>query len=84
MGIKLVEMGKTSIFIANKRLREAKIKFLIEHDKNEFKYCIITSYIEENPDTNISDTSNELKQIVAHNCFYISEKAKTNINFTPI
>ena len=70
-------MGKTSIFIANKRLREAKVKFLIEHDKKEFKHCI-----EETPDTNISDTSNELKQIVAHNCFYISGKAKTYIKVT--
>ena len=71
MGIKkLVKGGKTSIFIVNKRLREANVKFVIEHDKKEFKYCIITLYIEETPDTNISDTSNELKQIVAHNCFY--------------
>ena len=29
--------GGTSIFIVNKRLREAKVKFLIEHDKKEFK-----------------------------------------------
>ena len=61
MGIKTCKKGKTSIFIVNKRLREGKVKFLIEHDKKEFKYCIITSYIEETPDTNISDTSNELK-----------------------
>ena len=72
------------MFIVNKRLREAKVKFRIEHDKKEFKYCIITLYIEETPDTTISDTSNELKQIVAHNCFYISGKAKTYVNFTPI
>ena len=45
-----------NIFIVNKRLREAKVKFLIEHDKKEFKYWIITLYIEETPDTNISDT----------------------------
>ena len=42
--LKLVKRGKTSIFIVNKRLREAKVKFLIEHDKIEFKYCIITFY----------------------------------------
>ena len=72
--LKLVKRGKTSIFIANKRLRESKIKFLIEHDKKKFIYRIITLYIEETPDTNISDTSNELKQIVAHNCFYIYQK----------
>ena len=41
MGIKTCKKGGTSIFIVNKRLREAKVKFLIEHDKNEFKYCII-------------------------------------------
>ena len=51
-----MKRGKTSIFIVNKRLREAIVKFLIEHDKKEFKYCIITLYIEETPDTNISDT----------------------------
>ena len=73
-----------SIFIVNKRLREAKVKLLIEHDKKEFKYCIITLSIEETPDTNISDTSNELKQVLAHNGFNISGKAKTYINFTPI
>ena len=84
MGIKTYKRGKTSIFIVNKRLREAKVKFLIEHDKKEFEYCIITLYIEETPHTNISDTSNELKQILAHNCFYISGKAKTYINSTPI
>ena len=69
--LKLVKRRKTSIFIVNKRLREATVKFLTEHDKKEFKYCIITLYIEETPDTNISDTSNELKQVSAHNCFYI-------------
>ena len=45
-------------------------------------------YIEETPDIHISDTSNELKQILVHNCFYILGKAKTGaktyINFTPI
>ena len=34
---KLVKRAKTSIFIVNKSLREAKVKFLIEHDKKEFK-----------------------------------------------
>ena len=63
--LKLLKSGKTSIFIVNKRLREAKVKFLIEHDVKEFKYCIITLCIEETPDANISDTSNELKQVLA-------------------
>ena len=84
MGIKTSKKGKASIFSVNKRLRQAKVKFLIEHDKKELKYCIITLYFEETPDTNISDTSNELKQVSARNCFYISGKAKTYINFTPI
>ena len=88
MGIKNCKKGKNINCIhktvVNKRLREAKVMFLIEHNKKEFKYCIITLYIEETPDTNISDTSNELKQALAHNCFYISGKAKTYINFTPI
>ena len=82
--LKLVKRAKTSILIVNKQVKEAKVKFLIEHDKKEFKYCIITLYIEETPDTNISDTSNELKQVLAHNCFYILSKAETYINFTPI
>ena len=60
MGIKTCKKGKTSIFVVHKWLREAKVKFLIEHDKKEFKYCIITLYIEETPDTNISYTSNKL------------------------
>ena len=37
MGIKTCEREKASIFIVNKRLKEAKVKFLIEHDKKEFK-----------------------------------------------
>ena len=77
--LKLVKRGKTSIFIVNKRLREAKVKFLIEHDKKEFKYCIITLYIEETPDTNISDTSNQLKQVLAHNCFIYQAKQKRTL-----
>ena len=76
MGIKPSEKGKT--------LKEATVKFLIEHDKKEFKWCIITSFIEKTPNTNISDSSNELKQMLVHNCFYILGKAKTYINFTPI
>ena len=35
--LKLVKRAKTSIFIVNKRLKEVKIKFLIEHDQKEFK-----------------------------------------------
>ena len=35
--LKLVRKVKTSIFIVNKRLKKAKVKFLIEHDKKEFK-----------------------------------------------
>ena len=35
--LKLVKRAKASIFIVNKRLKEAKVKFLIEHDKKEFK-----------------------------------------------
>ena len=35
--IKTCKKGKTSIFIVNKPLKEAKVKFLIEHDKKEFK-----------------------------------------------
>ena len=38
-----------------------EVKYLIEHDKKEFKKCIITLYIKETPDKNISDTPNELK-----------------------
>ena len=79
MRIKTCKKGET-IFIVNKRLREAEVEYLIERDKNEFKYCIITLYIEETRDTNISDTSNVRKQIVAHNCFYISGKARTYIS----
>ena len=36
-GIRTCKKGKTSIFIVDKRLKEAKVKFLIEHDKKEFK-----------------------------------------------
>ena len=68
--LKLVKTEKTSIFIVDKRLKKATVKYLIEHDKKEFKWCIITLYIEETPDIHISDISNELKQILVHNCFY--------------
>ena len=37
MGIKTCKKGKNIIFTVNKRLKEAKVKFLIEHDKKEFK-----------------------------------------------
>ena len=83
MGIKTCRKRKTSIFIVNKRLKEAKAKFLIEHDKKNFEWCIITLYIEESPGTDISDTPNELNKILVHNCFYILGKAKTYIKFTP-
>ena len=56
MGIKTVKREKTSIFIANKRLKDGKVKFLIEDEKKEFKSCIITLYIEEIADVNISNT----------------------------
>ena len=55
----------------------------IKHDKKEFEKYTVTLYIKETPDTNISDTCNELKQILVHNCYYISEKVKTYINFAP-
>ena len=35
--LKLVKTEKASIFIVNKRLKTATIKYLIEHDKKEFK-----------------------------------------------
>ena len=82
--LKLVKRAKTSVFIVNKRLREAKVKFLIEYKKKKFKQCILTLYIKGTPETNISDTSSELKQILVHNCFCILGKSKTYINFTPI
>ena len=77
--MKLIERGRTSVFIVKKKLRQTKVKFLIEEVKKQFQYCIITLYIEQTPDTNISDTFNELKQFLAHSCFYISGKAKTYI-----
>ena len=33
-------------------------------------------HIEETPDANISDISNELRQFLVHNCFYILDKTK--------
>ena len=68
MGIKTCKKGKTSIYIVNKRLKEAKVKFLIEQDKKEL---IIALYIEETPNTNIFHTSYELKQMLVHNCLYV-------------
>ena len=35
--LKLVKTEKTSIFIVDKRLQKARVKFLIEHDRKEFK-----------------------------------------------
>ena len=52
--------GKKSIFIVNKWLKEAEVKFLIEHDKKEFKQCIVILHNEETPNMNI--TSNELNR----------------------
>ena len=81
---KLVKTAKTSICIVNKRLKEANVKFLIEHDKKEFNHGKAL-LIEGTPDTDEhSDTSNELKQILVRNYFYVLGKAKTYINFTPI
>ena len=58
VGIKTCKTEKkTSIFIVNKRLKEDKVKFLIGHDKKKYKQCIITLYIEETLNANISDTS---------------------------
>ena len=74
---------KTSIFIVNKRLKEDKVKFLIGHEKNKYRQCIITLYIEETLNTNISDTSNQLKQILVHNCFYILGETK-NVHYVSV
>ena len=81
--LKLVKRKKTSIFIVNKRLKEAKVKFLIGHDKNKHKQCIITLYIEETVNASISDTSNQLKQISVHNCFYILGETK-NVHYVSV
>ena len=35
--LKLAKRAKTLIFIVNKRLKEAKVNFLIKHDKKDFK-----------------------------------------------
>ena len=67
MGIKACrKKRKTLTFIVNKRPKEAEVKFLIEHDKKEFKLYIITLYIEETPDMNFYNIPNELKQILVH------------------
>ena len=84
MGVKTCKKGKNINFFVNKQPIEANVKFLIEHYKKEFKWCINALHIEEIPDVNISYTSNEQKQTLGHNCFYILGKAKTLINFTPI
>ena len=81
--LKLVKRKKTSIFIVNKRLKEDKVKFLIGHDKNKHKQCIITLYIEETFNANISDTSNQLKQILVHNCFHILGETK-NVHYVSV
>ena len=39
--LKLVKMAKTSIFIVNKRLKEAKVKFLIQHDKRNLNSALL-------------------------------------------
>ena len=79
--LKLAKQKKTSIFIVNKRLKEDKVKFLIGHDKKKYKQCIIKLYIEETLNANISDTSNQLKQILVHNCFYILSEAIIMYNY---
>ena len=81
--LKLVKRKKTSIFIVNKRLKEDKVKFLIGHDKNKYKQYIITLHIEETLNANISDTSNQLKQILVHNCFYILGETK-NVHYVSV
>ena len=83
VGIKTCKTEKTSIFIVNKRLKEDKVKFLIGHDKNKYKQCIITLYIKETLNANISDTSNQLKQILVHNCFYILRETK-NVHYVSV
>ena len=39
--LKLVKRAKASIFIVNKRLKEAKVKFLIEHDKRNSNSALL-------------------------------------------
>ena len=41
VGIKICKKGENINFYVNKRLKEGKVKFLIEDDKKEFKSCII-------------------------------------------
>ena len=36
-------------------------------------------YVEETPDTNISDTFNELRHFLVHNCFNIFDKKKCTL-----
>ena len=81
LGIKTCKTEKASIVIVNKRLKEDKVKFLIGHDKKKYKQYIITLHIEETLNVNISDTSNQLKQILGHNCFYILSEAIIMYNY---
>ena len=83
VGNKTCKTEKTSIFIVNKRLKEYNVKFLIGHDKNKYKQCIITLYIEETFNANMSDTSNQLKQILVHNCFHILRETK-NVHYVSV
>ena len=55
VGIKTCKREKTTIFIVNKRLKEANVKFLIEHDKRNSNSALLpgTLYTEETPDANI-------------------------------
>ena len=41
MGIKTVKREITSIFIVNKRLKEGKVKFLIEDDKRNSNRALL-------------------------------------------
>ena len=43
--LKLVKRAKTSIFIVNKRLKEAKVKFLIEHDKMNSNSALLKKFL---------------------------------------
>ena len=54
VGIKTCKTEKNIHFVVNKQLKEGKVKFLIGHDKDKYKQCIITLYIEETLNANIS------------------------------
>ena len=49
VGIKTVKRRKTSIFMINKRLREAKVKFLIEHDKRNSNTVLLNYTLKKLP-----------------------------------